>query len=115
MPAGLDPEVAAELLCAITHEPMDDPVVAADTYTYERAAIEGKQGAARRRLWVQKTLRFLSGACLQLLLGAAHAPRLQQAACTAGAVGGMHRMQEPCIHPDAPPSDVCLPAALMLP
>ena len=43
-PPGLDPELAEELLCCITHEPMDDPVVAADSYTYERSAITGVGG-----------------------------------------------------------------------
>ena len=43
-PLGLDPDLAEELLCCITQEPMDDPVVAADSFTYERSAIEGEAG-----------------------------------------------------------------------
>ena len=39
----MDPSLAAELLCPITHEAMADPVVAADGNTYERAALEGEQ------------------------------------------------------------------------
>ena len=39
--AVLDEALQAEVLCPITHEPMRDPVVAADGTTYERQAIEG--------------------------------------------------------------------------
>ena len=43
-PLPLDPTLLSDLCCPITHEPMSDPVVAADGTTYERAAIEGGWG-----------------------------------------------------------------------
>jgi hypothetical protein len=39
-PSGGPPELPDELKCPITYRNMIDPVVAADTYTYERKAIE---------------------------------------------------------------------------
>jgi len=42
LPAGMDPSaLLGALCCPITHEPMQDPVVAADGNSYERQAIQG--------------------------------------------------------------------------
>jgi hypothetical protein len=40
MARGLAPVAAALLVCGLTGEPLRDPVIAADGYTYEREAIE---------------------------------------------------------------------------
>ena len=38
--SAMDGDPPMEFLCPITHEPMVDPVIAADGHSYERAAIE---------------------------------------------------------------------------
>jgi hypothetical protein len=53
--AGLDEGLLADLLCPITQELMEDPVVAADGETYERAAIQGGCRACGRP-WLQGRL-----------------------------------------------------------
>lgn len=40
--AALDDALRGEVCCPITHEVMEDPVIAADGTTYERAAIESE-------------------------------------------------------------------------
>ncbi len=59
--AGLPSALLSELHCPITHEPMNDPVVAADGASYERSAIQGAARFPRKCLLLSISLERYVG------------------------------------------------------